>query len=311
MITDSKINLPKNQQQKLVVFLCHSSTDKPKVRKLYQQLNIEGIAPWLDEEDILPGQDWQQEITKAVRSANVVLVCLSQNSITKTGFVQKEIKHALDIADEQPEGEIFIIPVRLEECNVPDRLSRWQWVNIFEDNGYIRLMKALKMRADNLSVALNVNTSKFESNPELINAQNILLFIKTNFASIYNQELIDLDKKPFSLDTKLSGNWKGRWNSLSTKDQLGDILLDIYQINSIVIGTTRLKNSSLSIFGDIYFKGEVNNTKIAIKLLIGSFSTEYFITGHLVEDNNGTISISGNYKIVGFDHGHFKVEKVF
>ena len=91
------MNLPENQQQHLGVFLCHSSTDKPMVRKLYQQLHIEGIAPWLDEENILPGQDWQQEITKAIRAANVVLVCLSQNSITKTGFIQKEIKNALDI----------------------------------------------------------------------------------------------------------------------------------------------------------------------------------------------------------------------
>jgi len=40
--------------------------------------------------------------------------------ITKQGFVQKEIRFALDIADEHPPGRIFIIPVRLVDCDVPD-----------------------------------------------------------------------------------------------------------------------------------------------------------------------------------------------
>lgn len=309
VITTSDITPSENQHQ-LKVFLCHSSTDKPIVRKLYQKLHAEGIAPWIDEEDLLPGQDWQQEIPKVVRAADVVLVCLSQNSITKAGYVQKEIKHALDIADEQPEGEIFIIPVRLEECKVPERLSRWHWVNLFEENGYAKLMRALKTRAENLGVALKGDTSQLEYDPELKKAHNILQSIKVNFPAIYNQELSGLDKTFFSLNPKLSGQWKGHWNSLDPEGEWGGIILNIYQINNILIGTSRLDNSSLSIFGEIYLKGEVSNDKIAIKLLIGNVPTEYFITGDLEEDKE-RLSISGNYIIIGYDHGNFKVEKNF
>ncbi|MBI1877020.1 MAG: toll/interleukin-1 receptor domain-containing protein, partial [Chloroflexi bacterium] len=62
----------------LRVFLCHAAADKPTVRDLYQRLQSEGfIQPWLDEEELLPGQDWQLEIPKAVRASDVVLVCLS------------------------------------------------------------------------------------------------------------------------------------------------------------------------------------------------------------------------------------------
>ena len=114
----------------LKVFLCHASSDKPAVRELYRRLCADGFAPWLDEEDLLPGQDWQYEIPKAVRQSDVVIVCLSRSPATK-GYVQKEIKFALDAADEKPEGTIFLIPLKLEECDVPDRLSRWQWVNLF------------------------------------------------------------------------------------------------------------------------------------------------------------------------------------
>ncbi|HTP09936.1 MAG TPA: SUMF1/EgtB/PvdO family nonheme iron enzyme, partial [Anaerolineae bacterium] len=132
------------------VFLCHSSSDKPAVRELYQRLRADGFEPWLDEEDLLPGQDWQREIPHAVRNSDVVIVCLSKGSINKAGYVQKEIKFALDVADEQPEATIFLIPLKLEECDVPERLSRWQWVNYFDPNGYARLLKALLTRADSM-----------------------------------------------------------------------------------------------------------------------------------------------------------------
>jgi outer membrane protein assembly factor BamD (BamD/ComL family) len=129
------------------VFLCHASGDKLPVRDLYKRLTNEGVDAWLDKEKLLPGQDWQAEIPRAVREADVVVVCLSNKSITKEGYVQKEIKFALDIAEEKPEGTIFLIPARLEDCPVPERLSRWQWVDLYEENGFLQLLRSLKLRA--------------------------------------------------------------------------------------------------------------------------------------------------------------------
>jgi hypothetical protein len=112
------------------------------------------MKPWLDEKDILPGQDWELEIRKAVKNSDIVIVCLSKSSITKRGFVQKEIKLALDVADEQPEGTIFLIPLRLDDCEVPQRLRSVQWVDYFEPGGYLRLIAALKIRSDELGIPL-------------------------------------------------------------------------------------------------------------------------------------------------------------
>jgi len=138
--------------RRLRVFLCHASGDKPAVRDLYRRLRSDGIAPWLDEEDLLPGQDWQSEIPKAVRSSDAVIICLSSRAITKAGYIQKEIKDALDVADEQPEGAIFLIPLRLEECEVPEGLRRWQWVDLFQEKGYERMVRALRARAEHLGL---------------------------------------------------------------------------------------------------------------------------------------------------------------
>ncbi|NVN96016.1 MAG: toll/interleukin-1 receptor domain-containing protein [Bacteroidetes bacterium] len=145
-----------SKKPKLKIFLCHASEDKAKVRELYFRLSNEGFDPWLDEEKLLPGQDFKFEISKAVKEAHIVLVCLSNKSIMKSGFVQKEIKYALDQADEQPENVISVIPLKLEECSVPIRLSKWQWLNYFEIKGHEKLVNALKKRCLEIGVAKEV-----------------------------------------------------------------------------------------------------------------------------------------------------------
>ena len=134
----------------LQVFLCHSTTDKAAVRILHRSLKSDGFRPWLDEEDLIAGQDWELTIRNEVRASHVVIVCLSRAAVTKTGFVQREIRLALDVADEQPEGSIFLIPVKLEDCDVPSRLTKWHWVDLWTPHGYQELLRALKARAKEL-----------------------------------------------------------------------------------------------------------------------------------------------------------------
>lgn len=134
----------------LKVFLCHAHTDKPKVRELYRYLKKRGIQPWFDEEDLVGGQDWQVEIPKAIATSDAIIICLTKNSIDREGYIQKEIKFALDKALEMPEGRIFLIPVKFEECEVPFTLSRYQWVDLTVESGYAKMMKALKFRASQL-----------------------------------------------------------------------------------------------------------------------------------------------------------------
>jgi serine/threonine protein kinase len=145
----------------LSVFLCHSSSDKPQVRKLYKRLKSDNFDPWLDEEKLIPGQEWSKEIPKAVKKADVVIVCLSRDSRDKEGYIQKEITYALDTADEKPEGTIFLIPLKLEECEVPERISKWQWVNYFEKYGHKKLISALEQRAQEKNNATLTKSEKY------------------------------------------------------------------------------------------------------------------------------------------------------
>lgn len=153
----------------LRVFLCHSSADKPAVRELYQKLRAEPwLEPWLDEEELFPGMDWNLEIEKAVESADAIIVCLSKGSITKEGYVQRELRIVLDFADYKPEGTLYLMPVRLEDCEPPRRLRPWQYADYFEgsrERGLQRLLISLKRRADSLGLNVEAPAVKQKEKP--------------------------------------------------------------------------------------------------------------------------------------------------
>jgi|GEM_PF-3041163 len=127
----------------LTLFLCHAHEDKPQVRILYQKLLELGIDVWFDEECLLPGMEWKEAILSVLPKIDIFVICLSTNSIQKTGFVQKEIRESLEIAELQPEGKIFILPIRLDDCEVPHKLTKYQYLDLFSENAFTRLITTL------------------------------------------------------------------------------------------------------------------------------------------------------------------------
>ena len=134
----------------LKVFLSYASQDKPVVQELSRRLIDEGwIDAWLDVKKLLPGQDWRVKIEEAVEDSDIVIICLSSNSVTKEGYVQKELRYAREIALEKPEETIFLVPLRLDECDVPRGLRFYQWVDYYgekKDESYSALIESLQLR---------------------------------------------------------------------------------------------------------------------------------------------------------------------
>jgi len=134
------------------IFLAHAREDKAQVRKLYADLQAEGFDPWLDEEDLIPGQDWVSVITEAIRQAGIFLACLSSRSVGKQGFVQTEFRMALTAYGERPPGTIYLIPAKLDDCEIPDlqipnqglSLRRLHWVELSQDDGFRHLLRGLR-----------------------------------------------------------------------------------------------------------------------------------------------------------------------
>ncbi|HEX5943767.1 MAG TPA: SUMF1/EgtB/PvdO family nonheme iron enzyme [Anaerolineales bacterium] len=142
----------------LRVFLYHAPVDKIVVRDLYLRLIRDGVDTWLVKEKILPGQDWKQEIHKAVFEADVVVVCISERFL-QVESRQKEVQAAFNSVIEQFDGQISVIPVRLEECDRLENLRKWQWVDLFAESGYETLMQALQEKAVESSAIIQAKES--------------------------------------------------------------------------------------------------------------------------------------------------------
>lgn len=125
------------------IFISYAREDQPRVRELYDLLVEAGYHPWLDREHLLPGQQWEPIIKRALKQSHFALVCLSATSINKRGFLQKEIKQALEQALEKFEDDVWLIPARLDDCDVPDALAHIQWVDLFDDDGLQQLLAAM------------------------------------------------------------------------------------------------------------------------------------------------------------------------
>lgn len=142
--------MPESPKHRLRVFLCHASADKPKVRELHERLVAEGwIDSWLDAAKLLPGQHWSTTIKLALAEADSIIIFISNHSINREGFVQREMNYAWDLSLEKPRHTIFLIPIRLEECEVPYDLRERQWADYFGDKKeqtYAALLQSLTLR---------------------------------------------------------------------------------------------------------------------------------------------------------------------
>ena len=152
------------------IFLSYAREDEEKIENLYQKLSDVGLKPWMAKKDLIGGERWKSRISQAIRRSALFLACLSANSIDKRGWVQREIKDALDIWREKLESDIYLIPVRLEECEVPESLRDFQWVNLFEEDGWTRLVKAIQ-----IGMACRAEVTRSISEKDLKRVQRELL----------------------------------------------------------------------------------------------------------------------------------------
>ncbi len=128
------------------IFISHAKEDSEIALRLYDDLKTAGLTPWSEEKDLLPGQDRKAIISYEIRTSEFFISLLSLKSLTTRGFVQKEMKLALDIRDEFPADGIFVIPVRIDDCKPMDeKLQSIHTADLFPsyENGLAKIMKTL------------------------------------------------------------------------------------------------------------------------------------------------------------------------
>lgn len=128
------------------IFLSYASQDQERVLSVYEFLIKNGFPnTWIDCKKLLPGQPWEFEIQRNLKKSEIVIFFLSHTSVNKRGFVQKELKAALNYLEEKLSGDTYIIPIKLDsDVIVPAELLRFQYLDLNQSNSFNLLKQSLK-----------------------------------------------------------------------------------------------------------------------------------------------------------------------
>lgn len=129
------------------VFIAYAEEDRAAAERLYTALARARLDPWMDKRKLQPGQNWPRAIERAISLSDFFVACLSRRAVVKRGAFQSEMRWALDCARQIPLGDLYFIPVRIEECEVPPLIRQnLQYLDLFPDirSGTQRLIATIR-----------------------------------------------------------------------------------------------------------------------------------------------------------------------
>jgi hypothetical protein len=99
-------------------FISYSSADKPFADRLYTALQAKGIPCWLDEKQLVAGDDISRELERGIHQWDKFLLCASKNSLT-SWWVEGEIRTTLEkeraLREERGKPVSKLIPLNLDD----------------------------------------------------------------------------------------------------------------------------------------------------------------------------------------------------
>jgi hypothetical protein len=184
------------------VFISYAKEDIDAAEKLFDFLSSHSYDPWLDKKKLLPGQQWNTEIKLALKKADFIILLLSKTSVAKRGFVQREFRLALEYCEEKLDTDIYIIPCKMDNCDVPEKLQKYQWVELNAQNSFEQILLSLNRQRDKyleeekLKIALNTSFEFKEIKIEKIlgeKPKNYIEIIYPKFTNTSNEDLLMLN----------------------------------------------------------------------------------------------------------------------
>ena len=129
------------------VFIAYVEENVEHALRLADAFEAAGLRPWIDKRKLLPGQDWRRAIERAITRSDFFVPCFSRVAAVKRGQFPYEVRYALRCAERMPLDDLFVIPVRLEDCDVPQRIrATTQYVDLFpdRDRGIARVVASIR-----------------------------------------------------------------------------------------------------------------------------------------------------------------------
>lgn len=136
-------------------FISYAHEDTQDVDQLQRVLEAAGVRVWRDTADLWPGENWRVKIRQAITGRSFVFVaCFSRTGVArKASYQYEELAVAIEQMRRRQSDEPWLIPVRLDECQIPDleigdgrTLTSIQQVDLFGNHfgeGVARLVSSV------------------------------------------------------------------------------------------------------------------------------------------------------------------------
>lgn len=131
--------------QEIKVFISYASEDVSFARRLHSDLAKFNIKVWFDDIELLGGDRVKSVIDDRIQNSNYFIVIISSN-VHKKGFINWEIDVALETASYFPDTNRFIIPVMLENTDLPkEGLRKYKRINMYGsfESGFKELLLSI------------------------------------------------------------------------------------------------------------------------------------------------------------------------
>jgi hypothetical protein len=146
------------------VFLSYPSEKVSEAYEIHHFLRSLGVEVWLDKENLIGGQDWENEITEELNRADLAVLLCSEETARRPVVIQKEMKEIFRIMEKLPYGGIFLIPIKLDSTLLPRQLTKYQYIDYSNSNFREKLARSVALRCEQKGVTVNKLLAEYTSN---------------------------------------------------------------------------------------------------------------------------------------------------
>src|SRR5918994_1816586 len=194
------------------IFISYSHKDTEAANRLVNDLkevddpDKPQLELFLDKDSLLAGQDWKNVIDNAIKNTQYFVILLSNHSIEDNTYVHEELKVAKDIATQVKESEIYIIPVRLDECQILESIQHLHTVDLFPNwkQGLEKILKAMGIEAK----PRRLSEQNWDNLLSAIDQDNCIPFIGESTLEFFNQ----VDDQAFTTYHELAKEWAEKYD---------------------------------------------------------------------------------------------------
>jgi len=115
------------------VFLSYAQEDDELVGKIAEHLRQRGIDVWKANLSLRTGDHFKSKIDEAIEESDFAVIFLSRHTAKKRGFVHQEIRKIIETARQCHPDKAYLLPVRLDDGDVPTFLRELHWVLMGDD----------------------------------------------------------------------------------------------------------------------------------------------------------------------------------